>query len=231
MGGVYHPPPSGSTVPARSGRSWNKPAPTSQHPPETTRAAVAALVTSACRTGALAALAVAPAATAAATSFAVATPRTFLRTLARRCVLRPLDQLLRRHSAAVLVLLEQLQADAPASLVDLLHEHVEDVAAVDHVLDVSDPARAHVRDVQQAVGALLELYERAELRRLDDLGVLELVTHLGLLRERLDRLDRRLRLRAVGRIDEDRAVFLDVDLHLVLGLERADRLAALADHP
>ena len=35
---------------------------------------------------------------------------------------------------------------------------------------------------------------------------------------------------ALGGVDEDRAVLLDVDLHLVLGLERADRLAALADH-
>ena len=35
---------------------------------------------------------------------------------------------------------------------------------------------------------------------------------------------------AVGRVDEDRPVLLDVDLHVVLGLERADRLAALADH-
>ena len=35
---------------------------------------------------------------------------------------------------------------------------------------------------------------------------------------------------ALGRVDEDRAVLLDVDLHLVVGLERADRLAALADH-
>ena len=45
----------------------------------------------------------------------------------------------------------------------------------------------------------------------------------------VDRGDRRLRLRALGGVDEDRAVLLDVDLHLVVGLERADRLAALAD--
>ncbi|TML11525.1 MAG: hypothetical protein E6G31_11360, partial [Actinobacteria bacterium] len=56
--------------------------------------------------------------------------------------------------------------------------------------------------------------------------------HLGLLRDRLDRLDRVSRLRAVGRVDEDRAVLLDVDLHLVVALEPTDRLAAFADdHP
>ena len=37
-------------------------------------------------------------------------------------------------------------------------------------------------------------------------------------------------LRALGRVDEDRAVFADVDLHVVVGFEAADRLAALADH-
>ena len=35
---------------------------------------------------------------------------------------------------------------------------------------------------------------------------------------------------ALGGVDEDRAVLLDVDLDVVVGLERADRLAALADH-
>ena len=61
----------------------------------------------------------------------------------------------------------------PRVLVDLLDDHVEHVAALDHVLDVADAARADVRDVQQAVGALLQLDERAEVGRLDDLaGVL-----------------------------------------------------------
>ena len=35
---------------------------------------------------------------------------------------------------------------------------------------------------------------------------------------------------ALGGVDEDRAVLLDVDLDVVLRLEPADRLAALADH-
>ena len=84
---------------------------------------------------------------------------------------------------AVLVLLDELQADPAACLVDLLHEHVEHVAARDHVLDVVHAAGADVRDVEQAVGALLQLDERAEVGRLHDLaGVL--VADLGLLRER-----------------------------------------------
>ena len=62
------------------------------------------------------------------------------------------------------MLRDQLEADAAALLVDLLDDDVEHVAAVDHVLDVADAARADVRDVQQAVGALLQLDERAELR-------------------------------------------------------------------
>src|SRR5205807_7559951 len=111
----------------------------------------------------LAPLAVAAATAAASTPpVAVAATWPLLGPLARRRVLRPLDQLLRRHRAAVLVLLDRLQADAATRLVDLLHDHVEDVAAVDHVFDVTDPARAHVRDVQQAVRPLLQLHERAE---------------------------------------------------------------------
>ena len=112
----------------------------------------------------------------------------------RRGVLRPLDELLGSDDLAVLVLRDELEADAAARLVDLLHEHVQHVAAGHHVLDVTDPARADVRDVEQAVGALLQLDERAELGRLDDLaGVL--VADLGLLREGLDRRDRGVRLR------------------------------------
>src|SRR5205814_3984799 len=90
-------------------------------------------------------------AAAAAAPVAVAATRPLLRPLARRCVLGPLDQLLRRDRAAVLVLLDQLQADPATRLVDLLHDHVQDVAAVDHILDVTHPAGADVRNVQQAV--------------------------------------------------------------------------------
>jgi hypothetical protein len=104
---------------------------------------------------------------AVAASAAILTRRTGL---TRRGVLRPLDQLLRLHEAAVLVLGDQLEADATAVLVDLLHEHVDNVAAAHHVLDVRHTAGAHVRDVEQAVGALLQLDEGAELGRLDDLA-------------------------------------------------------------
>jgi hypothetical protein len=86
----------------------------------------------------------------------------------------------------------------------------------------------HVRDVQEAVGALLQLDESAEVGRLHDLaGVL--VADLRLLGQGLDRGDGLLGLRAVGRVDEDRPVLLDVDLDLVVALEGADGLAALAD--
>src|SRR5436305_8843429 len=111
----------------------------------------------------------APAIAAASTAATIAARALFL-ALPRRGVLRPLDQLLRLDERAVLVLRDQLQADPATRLVDLLDEHVEHVAAVDHVLDVADAARADVRDVEQAVGALLELDEGAELRRLDDLA-------------------------------------------------------------
>src|SRR3954454_9091048 len=174
------------------------------------------------------ALAAGAAATAAAT---VTAGTAILARLARRGILRPLDELLRRDHGVAFVLLDELEADAAPRLVHFLHDHVEDVAAGDHVLDVVDAAGAHVRDVEQAVGALLQLDERAEVGRLDDATGVR-VADLGLLRQVPDRLDGGVTLRAFGRIDEDRAVFLDVDLHLVLGLERADRLAALADdHP
>ena len=123
-------------------------------------------------------------AAAAAAASTVTAARAILLGRPRRGVLRPLDQLLRLDQRPVLVQGDQLQADPPAGLVDLLDDHVEHVAALDHVLDVADPARAHVRDVEQAVGALLQLDERAELGRLHDLaGVL--VADLGLLGDRL----------------------------------------------
>ena len=53
----------------------------------------------------------------------------------------------------------------------------------------ADAARADVRDVEQSVGALLQLDEGAELRRLDDLAGVG-VADLGLLRQGVDRGDR-----------------------------------------
>src|SRR4051812_35005619 len=167
------------------------------------------------------------AATAPAAATAVAIAARLLRRT-RRGVLRPLDQRLRRDEPSVLVLGDELEADAPPCLVDLLHDDVEDVAALHHVLDVRDPTGPDVRDVEQAVGALLELDERTELGRLDDLaGVL--VPDLRLLGEGLDRRNGGVALRALGGVDEDGAVLLDVDLDVVVALERADGLATLAD--
>ncbi len=65
--------------------------------------------------------------------------------------------------------------------------------------------------------------------RLDDLARVR-VADLGLLRHRRDRGDGRVGVRALGRVDEDRAVLPDVDLDVVVGLEATDRLATLADH-
>src|SRR3954471_19144183 len=140
-------------------------------------------------------LAVPTRATASVASAAVA-PRRTLRALTRRRVLRPFDQLVGLNEGAVLVLRDELEADATTVLVDLLNDDVEHVAAGDHVLDMADPPGADVRDVEEPVRALLELDERAEVGRLDDLARVG-VPHLGLLGDRLDRLDRGGRLRAL----------------------------------
>src|SRR2546425_7905240 len=104
-------------------------------------------------------------ATAASAAAAVVTARALLLRRPRRCILRPLDQLFRLDEVAVLVLRDQLEADPPAGLVDLLHDDIDHVAASHHVLDVADPARPDVRDVEQAVRALLQLDESAELKK------------------------------------------------------------------
>src|SRR5262249_45832245 len=129
---------------------------------------------------------VAPAAAPAAA--AVAPAGALLLRRARRPVLPPLDQLPGPDAPPRPLPGDQLQADPAAGLVALLDDDVDDVAAGHHVLDVSDAARADVRHVQQPVGALLQLDERAELRGLDDLAG-ERVAHLRLLRHALDRLD------------------------------------------
>src|SRR5437868_7428187 len=104
-------------------------------------------------------------ATAATAAAAIVAPWALLLRRPRRCVLRPLDQLLRLDEAAVLVLRDQLEADPAARFVHFLDDHVDDVAARHDVLDVSDAARADVRHVQEPVGPLLQLHERAELGR------------------------------------------------------------------
>ena len=132
--------------------------------------------------------------------------------------------------AAVVVLhADDAQADPATHLVHLDDRHVDRVAPVDDVLDLVHPAAAEVGDVQQAVDALGELDERAEGGRLDDLRADVGVAHLDVLGHRADLLDGRVGLLALDAVDLDRAVVLDRDLDLVVGLEAADRLAALAD--
>src|SRR3954452_17242361 len=109
-------------------------------------------------------------AAAAASTAAVVASRAVLLRGPRRRILRPLYQLLRRDHPAVLVLVDQLETDTAAGLVDLLDDDVDDVAAGHDVLYVRDAARPDVRDVEQAIRALLQLDERTELGRLDDLA-------------------------------------------------------------
>src|SRR5215207_7429691 len=138
------------------------------------------------------------------------------------------DELLRRL-AGDLGVLGEAQADAAALAVDLDHADGDLVALVQDVLDrVHALARRHVGDVQQAVGALGELDERAERRRLDDLAG-ERVADLDLLGHRADALGECLAHLPIGGVDEHLAVVVDVDLGVVLILQAADGLAALAD--
>src|SRR4051794_7255964 len=132
--------------------------------------------------------------------------------------------------AGDLRVLGEAQADAAALLVDLDDADGDLVALVEHLFDRPDAvARRYIGDVQQAVGALGELDEGAEGRGLDHLRARELVADLDLLGHRADALDQRVALRAGDGVDEHLALVVDVDLGLVLLLERADRLAALAD--
>src|SRR4051794_26516529 len=123
----------------------------------------------------------------------------------------------------------EAQADAAALAVDLDHADGHLVALVEHLLDRRRAlARGDVRDVQQAVGALGELDERAERGRLHDLaGVL--VADLDLLGHAADALGERVAQLTAARVDEHLALVVDVDLGLELVLQGADGLAALAD--
>src|SRR5215218_7549998 len=124
----------------------------------------------------------------------------------------------------------EAQADAAALLVDLDDADGDLVALVEDLLDRRDPlAGRDAGDVQQAVRALGELHERAERRRLDDLGGRERVADGDLLGHRADPVDQGVALLAGLRVDADGAVVLDVDLRLELLGQAADGLAALAD--
>ena len=125
--------------------------------------------------------------------------------------------------------LAQAQADAPALAVDLDHAHVDLIALVEHVLDaVHALSGRDVGDVQQPIGALGELDERAEGRRLDDLADV-LVADLDLLHHHPDALHELVPELAVGGVDQHLSVVVDVDLRLELVGEAPDRFAALAD--
>src|SRR5205807_2657238 len=95
------------------------------------------------------------------------------------------------------------KADPAALAVHLDDSDVDLVAAVQHVLDGRRAlARRDVRDVQEAVGALRELDEGPEGRRLYDLPVV-LVANLDLLGHGADAVDQPIALLAARRIHED----------------------------
>src|SRR3954462_10599453 len=187
------------------------------------RARAVARATRATRSAvALAVAPVAPATVAAVTAIAAVTAALGAAGGGQR------GQLLDRLARDVGVL-GQAQADAPALAVDLDHAHGDLVALVEHVLYGVDPLTGrHVGDVQQAVGALGQLDEGAEGRRLDDLAG-EGVADLDLLGHRADALDQGVALGAGDGVDEHHALVVDVHLGLVLLLQGADGLAALAD--
>ena len=132
--------------------------------------------------------------------------------------------------AGDLRVLGEAQADAAALAIELDDLDLHLVAAVDYVLHRVDPLTGRdVGDVQQAVGALGQLDEGAEGRRLDDLAG-ELVTDLDLLGHRADAVHESVALVARLGVDANRPVVVDVDLGVELLGQRPDRLAALADH-
>src|SRR5438067_131418 len=107
----------------------------------------------------------------------------------RRVGLGHLDELLGRDLAALVGFLGlQREADAAAVLVHLDDAHAYLVAACQHLLGRGqavalgeDPA-----DMQQAVHALAQRHEGAEVGQLDDLGIVVDITHLDVLGHGLD---------------------------------------------
>lgn len=111
--------------------------------------------------------------------------------------------------------------------VHLEHLDFDDVAEVQHVLDLADAAVGNAGDVQQAVLARRQLDERAEVLDANDLTV-ERLAHLGLLDDAENHGLRGLAGRALDGGDVDGAVLLDVDAGARLLLDAADDLAARA---
>src|SRR5262249_1760196 len=119
--------------------------------------------------------------------------------------------------------------DPAALAVDLDNPDRQLITLVEHLLHCRDPATGRdVGDVQEPVRSLRQLDEGAEGGRLDDLAG-ELVPDLDLLGHRADPVDQRVAELAARRVDEYLALVVDIDLGLELLLQRANRLAALAD--
>src|SRR5438445_10765776 len=110
---------------------------------------------------------------------------------------------------------------------DDLHQHL--VPFLEYVLDLLHPRVREIRDVHEAVGAREDLHERAELHDPPHRAEIGL-SHLRLLRQRADHLDRLLDTLAVRRGDGDRPVVLDVDRRSGAGGDALDHLASRSDH-
>ncbi len=116
-----------------------------------------------------------------------------------------------------------------AALVEAEKLHLDLVAFLDDVGDLLHPARRELADVHEAVLGAEEVYEGAEVHHLDHSSLVD-VTDLGLGRDRLDPIDRRLHRVAVGGRHLHRAVVGNVDLGARLLHDLADHLAAGSDH-
>src|SRR6516225_5579955 len=127
-------------------------------------------------------------------------------------------------------LVDDLHGEAHlAALVKAEKLHLDLVAFLDDVRDLLHPARRELADVHEPVLGAEEVHEGAEVHHLDH-GALVDVTDLGLGRDRLDPVDRRLHRVAVGGRHLHRAVVANVDLGTGLLHDLADHLAARADH-
>src|SRR5665648_234138 len=133
----------------------------------------------------------------------------------------------------VLILLQLFQEPEAHLLFAVLHRDVEhldldQIALLDDLLYGLHAALGQLGDVHQAVGSRLEAHKGAEVdgrsHPADDY-----FARLDLLGDALDPVRAAFAARAVGRVDLDHAVVIDLDGAIELVLEPADGLAALTD--
>src|SRR5437867_1104299 len=139
--------------------------------------------------------------------------------------------LLRRGLAGLDALLAQhrLTAQPDAVAVHLDHLHQDLFALANLILDLLDAVLGDLGDVQESLDAGQDFDERAEVRDARHFSEIRLAG-LGLGGDLLDDLDRLHGRGLVHRGDMNAAVVLDVDLATRSLDDRADHLAARADH-